>query len=138
MADGTAVRVDGSPIAVPAPYQQENAIHLRLLNELKPILALKMPHPTGRHASVIRIVLKQGTLPIFVDGFRPGLKRGYLIRIRDVDQESIAIHRDGDTGIFHEYGRAGSSPITFFPGRRPQPYVTTGPAWSRLTRGFNR
>ena len=105
-------------------------LDLRLLDELNPVVILEVPHAAGGNAAIVGIVLEQRALAIFVDSFRPRLEGRDFIGIGDIVQQPIAVHEDGDAGVFDEYGRTGISPVSRFAGRGPKSRMTIGPARS--------
>src|SRR5579871_2091689 len=134
MADGPSVGINRSPVAITAADENENTIDIRLLDKLKPIGTLKVPNAARWHAAIVRIVLEKRALAVFVNGFRPRLKGRDFVGIFDVREKSIAVHGDFSAGLFDQHSGTRSTPIAFFPGRRPESHVTVGPAGSGLAR----
>jgi len=75
-------------------------------------------------------------LPVFVKTFGPGLKRSDFARIRDIGQQTLAIHANIGAGFLqNRSGRAG--PVSGFPRHYAQTDVTIGPARCELGRFRN-
>src|ERR1700733_11137376 len=87
LSQGTPVCIDHAPVAVPAAQKNENAAEFLLLDELKSVGRLELTRPAGRKTSQDWIVFQHRALPMFVNGFRPGLEWRDFVGIRDVDQQ---------------------------------------------------
>src|SRR5262249_52853092 len=74
------IHINDAPRTRPTAEHDVHALHLRLLQKLKPIRSLKLPRPARRHAPHMRIVLLSVLLPNLIQRLRPRLKRHLIDR----------------------------------------------------------
>src|SRR5262249_51800475 len=89
----SAVGVNQSPVVIAAADEAEDSLFLSGFQELNSVWKLKLSRASRRHAREKHwIALQKTALPQFIKVSRPTLEWGDLIDIRQIAQETIAIH----------------------------------------------